>query len=393
LRGKVLAVKVGTLAVLAVLALVWSGSAAASDRLTLRGYGTAVIDGDLAPGEWNPAGRYDFEAKRAPSDGGGTVPASFYVMNDASNVYLALSVAVTNIGYSAFDTVFHAPSPNVFGQGSDILRTLPTYFEDVHYHQTSPFEWAWLADVADGGTRDGIAATQTHFGFVVYEVAHPLNTTDDRHDLSLTIPRHVEFYGSFQHCLDSCVGTFVPDSGFGEIVVVSGTRVPPNTRITGGPPDRAQVRDETTFEFTGTDDVAPLEELRFECQVDRGEWGECESPVGGVVAGGWHTVRVRALDDMLNADPTPAQRRWRIDSKPPSRPKVTIRNGTHRFSARDRGTPARRIRFRCGIDTKRLHTCAPRLRVRLAGRHILRVRAVDPAGNESGTAVVRIGPR
>lgn len=380
------------LLVVTALALVAAPAAAADDTLTLRGFGTAVVDGELGQAEWATAGRYDFLAKRSEAEGGGTVPASFYVMNDTTNLYLALRVSVQNFGYSAFDTVFHAPGQSAFGPGNDILRVLPTFWEDKHYHQISPFEWNWLSDVVDGGTQDGAVMTQTHAGYIVYEVSHPLDTADDRHDFSLRIPKHVTFYASFQHCLGSglCAGTFMPSSGFGQIVVVSGTRVPPETRITGGPADGAQVRDERTIEFTGSDDVAPLEELRFECTVDGEEWGECESPLGGITTDGWHTVRVRALDDMLNADPSPARRRWRVDSKAPSRPKVTIRNGSYRFSARDRGTPARSIRFRCGIDTKHLHACASPLRVRLAGRHVLRVRAVDPAGNESRTATVRL---
>jgi hypothetical protein len=148
------------------------------------------VDGNLAPGEWDAAGRYDFQAARGPLDGGGTVPASFYVMNDATNLYLALRVSVQDIGWSSLDTVFHAPGTGGFGEGSDILRTSATAFEDLHFHPISSFEWTRLPDVADGGTSDGRSATQTHLGYVVYEVVHPLNSPDDRHDFSLTIPKH-----------------------------------------------------------------------------------------------------------------------------------------------------------------------------------------------------------
>jgi hypothetical protein len=383
-------VRFALLAVLA-LALMVAPAAAADNTLTLRGFGTAVIDGDLAPDEWATAGRYDFMANRSEAEGGGSVPASFYVMNDTMNLYLALRVSVQNFGYSAFDTIFKAPGENGFGVGSDILRVLPTYWEDTHYHQISPFQWTRLPDVADGGTQDGSSMNQTHAGFIVYELSHPLDTADDLHDFSLRIPKRVTFYASFQHCLGGlCPGTFVPGSGYGQIVVVSGTRVPPETSITGGPPNGAQVRDERTIEFTGSDDVAPLDELRFECEVDGEEWSECESPVGGVVADGWHTLRVRALDDMLNADPSPAQRRWRIDTRAPSKPTVKLHNGAYRFSAKDRGTPLRRLKFRCGLDTRRLHSCGSRFRLRAAGRHVLRVRAVDPAGNESAARVLRV---
>lgn len=378
------------MAVLSTAFALAPSAAAENITLTFRGFGAPVVDGDLAPGEWDGAGRYDFQAQRAPEEGGGTVPASFYVMNDPTNLYLALRVAVTNFGYSAFDAVFHAPGPSAFAAGSDILRVHPTSWADMHYHQTSPFEWTWLSDVADGGTQDGTVATQTHSGFIVYEVAHPLDTADDLHDFSLRIPKHVTFYAAFHHCLGSCVSTLIPASGFAELVVVSGTRVPPQTTITAGPRNGAQVREQRVVEFTGTDEITPADQLEFECRLDGEDWSACESPLGGITEDGWHTLRVRALDDMLNADPSPAQRRWRIDSQAPSRPKVAIRNGVYRFSARDQGTPARRIHFRCGIDTKRLHACASRLRVRLAGRHVLRVRALDPAGNEGPTTTVRI---
>ena len=249
--------------------VVSSGTSAASDELRLRGYGTPVVDGVLAPGEWDSAGHYDFQAKRAPAEGGGTVPATFYVMNDATNIYVALRVSVANLGYSAFDVAFHAPAPNAVGPGNDVLRTTPSSFEDMHYHFVPPFNYPWMADVQDGGTRDGAAVVRTHGDFSVFEVVHPLNSADDGHDFSLTIPRTVEFYGSFQHCVDTCVGSFVPGIGLAKIIVVSGTRVPPNTFITGGPPDRAEVRDEKTLEFTGTDDVGQLGGSHFRMQGGR----------------------------------------------------------------------------------------------------------------------------
>jgi hypothetical protein len=382
-------VKLASLSALVAALLVGiSGAARADDSLVLRGYGTPVVDGILAAGEWNAAGHYDFQATRAPAHGGGTVPATLYVMNDSTNLYLALSVAVPSVGYGGFSAAFHAPGENPFAEGNDILTLWNSTFEDFHYHQTSPNSWDWLADVADGGTNDGTGLMQESGGVTTFELSHPLNSADDRHDFSLTIPEHVTFFADVEDCIDSCAGTFMPASGFGQIVVVSGTHVPPETRITSGPRDGAQVRDERTFEFTGTDDVAPLDELRFECAIDGEEWSDCESPLGGVVADGWHTLQVRALDDMLNADPTPAQRRWRIDTRPPSKPKVTRRGTMLRFSAQDRGTPSNRIRFRCAVDARRLHACSSRLRVPARG-HVVRVGAVDPAGNESGVKMVR----
>jgi hypothetical protein len=308
-------------------------------------------------------------------------------MNDATNLYLALRVSVVGVGYGGFRAVFHAPGQNPFAQGSDILSVSNSSFGDFHYHQTSPNTWDWLADALDGGTNDGAGVMLESGGVTTFEVSHPLNSSDDRHDFSLAIPKHVTFFGDIEDCVDSCAGTFMPAAGFGQIVIVSGTRVPPETRIMFGPRDGAQVREEKTFEFTATDDVAPLEELSFECAIDGREWSECESPLGGVIAEGWHTLQVRALDDMLNADPTPAHRRWRIDTRSPSKPRI-IRSGRMlKFSAKDRGTPAGRIRFRCAVDARRLHVCSSRLRVPAYG-HLVRVRAVDSAGNESAVSTL-----
>jgi hypothetical protein len=396
-------VKLAGLIALAVATIVaLSGAARASDGITLRGYGTAVVDGLLSPGEWDAAGHYDFQANRAPAEGGGTVPATLFVMNDSANLYLALRVSVTNLGYSAFDGIFPAPDPNPFGPGNDILRATPTSFEDIHWHPVGPNNWDWLADVADGGTRDGVAAVHQSGGVGVFEVAHPLNSADDQHDFSLTIPKHVRFIGSFQHCVASaCATTFMPPTSLNQVVVVSGTHIPPDTSITAGPAEGSQVPDYGNFEFVGTDDVTPPSELEYECKVDDEDWSSCDSPFGpATTVDGWHALSIRALDDMLNADPTPAQRHWRIDTQSPSKPKVIVsrRRGAAvtelRLSATDRGTPAKRLRFRCAVDSKRLHACASRYRLRLrAGRHVLRVRAVDPAGNQSDARIARFAVR
>jgi hypothetical protein len=81
----------------------------------------------------------------------------------------------------------------------------------------------------------------------------------------------------------------------------------------------------------------------------------------------------------------------RSDSAAPRRPVVrgslVVRGGravVYRLSATDAFTPAAAVRFLCGVDAALLRPCAARLLVRLSpGSHVLRVRAVDPAGNRS----------
>ena len=244
-------------------------------------------------------------------------------MNDATNLYMALRVAVTTLDNSAFDQFFGPPGSNGFGPGNDILRAVPWAFEDASLQPTGPSTWEWVADTAAGGTQDGTSSVRVSGGVAVFEVAHPLNSADDLHDFSLTVPSHVDYVGLFQHCIaGSCAFTnFTPYPS--KVVVVSGTHIPPDTSITSGPADGAEVSEYATFDLAGSDDVAPPSEITFECKVDAQEWVPCETSFwSDATDEGWHTVSVRAFDDMLNVDPTPAERRWRLDTTSPSRPKV-----------------------------------------------------------------------
>jgi hypothetical protein len=81
----------------------------------------------------------------------------------------------------------------------------------------------------------------------------------------------------------------------------------------------------------------------------------------------------------------------RSDSAAPKRPVVrgslVVRGGqvaVFRLSATDGFTPAAALRFLCGLDAAPLRSCAAHLQLRLPpGPHVLRVRAVDAAGNRS----------
>lgn len=81
----------------------------------------------------------------------------------------------------------------------------------------------------------------------------------------------------------------------------------------------------------------------------------------------------------------------------PSAPRVsgpgfTISSIQHyRFSAHEKNVPVRQLRFRCALDSTSLHACPRLYGAHLSlGRHVLRVRAVDPAGRVSRTTLVPI---
>ncbi len=78
------------------------------------------------------------------------------------------------------------------------------------------------------------------------------------------------------------------------------------------------------------------------------------------------------------------------DRTPPTAPVVDGPSETEdtapvfTFSSRDRRTPAAKIRFECSIDAAALHRCSREYSESLVfGKHVLRVRAVDRAGNRS----------
>ena len=383
--------KLASLAVVAAVIALTSGAARASDQVKLRGFGTANVDGMLTLNEWEDAGRFQFQVDTSPA-GGEMVPATFYVMNDSRNLYIGLRTAAPRPSNSALDLFFLAAPPDVLGPGSDILHVVPGTFEDLFFQTNGPY----LRDVDYRGTRDGTGVVREADSELVYEVAHPLNSADDQHDFSLTVPSHIQFMGVFQYCFGSCPAAYIPPVT-GEMVIVSGTHVPPDTSFTSGPANGAELSGYGQFGFVGTDDVAPPSELTYECKVDERDWSECATPLSSPTHDeGWHTLSVRALDDMLNVDSTPARRRWRIDTQEPSKPRVVVSSRTgaatarFRFFATDSGTPARRLRYRCAVDHTPFRACGSRFVLRLhSSRHSLRVCATDPAGNRSAPKFIR----
>lgn len=144
-----------------------------------------------------------------------------------------------------------------------------------------------------------------------------------------------------------------------------------------------------SFAFTGTDENSAS--LSFECALDKGPVRSCTSAhrLTGI-ADGRHRFAVQAVDQAGNRDPSAASHQWTVDTRPPTKPRVRgpgktpARRPRYRLSARDAITAAANLRFRCGVDSRRLRPCAARLRLRLRpGKHLLVAVAVDQAGNRS----------
>jgi hypothetical protein len=89
------------------------------------------------------------------------------------------------------------------------------------------------------------------------------------------------------------------------------------------------------------------------------------------------------------------------DRTPPTTPRIVGPSQTESrfpffsFISRDAVTPRAKLRFRCAVDSTRLRPCPARYNPTLKlGRHVLRVQAVDLAGNKSRIAsfVVTVVP-
>jgi hypothetical protein len=175
------------------------GTRSTSSTLTLSGSGTATLDGVISPSEWDASGTINLLVNLP---GGGTAPATLFVMNDATNLYLALRFArnVVDPGNSlGFE--FSNNDSGIAANGDDAIVFNPTGgFADIFRTNAppcppgSPPATCGLTDVSAGGTNDGAGAFANDGTFSVYEISHPLNSGDVGHDFALSVGSTVGFF-------------------------------------------------------------------------------------------------------------------------------------------------------------------------------------------------------
>ena len=291
------------------------------------GSGTATIDGVLTPGEWDRAAQRAFAAAAPANDGGGAVPVVLLAMNDAGTLYLALQIRRPHTGTTTAGFDFDNTHDGALGSGDDSLVTNPdpffppTLFDA--YHQTAVS--GSRADTSDSGTNDGSVAVSGAGGATVIEIAHPLDSADDRHDFSVRpgsvvgVRHFLRLWSLTPACNQgpSCYAdTWFPGptpNDFGDVVVAPDT-VGPETSIDGGPLPGVRTRNRVaTFRFSAVDNLSASDKLTFACSIDRGPFRTCSSPVRlRTLRIGLRRFAVRATDELGNVDPTPATRTWRV---------------------------------------------------------------------------------
>lgn len=164
---------------------------------------------------------------------------------------------------------------------------------------------------------------------------------------------------------------------------------PPETTITSAPP--ALTNSTTaTFEFASSETPAT-----FECSLDFAPWVQCVSPnTYAGLADGPNGFRVRATDNDMNTDQTPATYSFTVDTAAPDTTITSGPSGTTTgasvefgFASDDPGAT-----FLCALDGAAPALCwSPAALSDLAhGRHVFEVSAVDSAGNVDPTPARRV---
>ncbi len=128
----------------------------------------------------------------------GGVEGVFYVMNDDSNVYMAVRTTDSTLSQDTngtdslwiyFDNDDDGVGPEV---GDDMVGWFGYQsqgFRDGYSEGT----YSWHSDTDDGGTSDGSAAATNDGTYNYFEISHPLDTADDTHDFSLSIGETIGF--------------------------------------------------------------------------------------------------------------------------------------------------------------------------------------------------------
>jgi hypothetical protein len=157
-----------------------------------------------------------------------------------------------------------------------------------------------------------------------------------------------------------------------------------------------------TFAFSGTDRGSGID--HFECSIDGAPFDVCASPILlSNLADGSHALEVRAEDNVVNLDSSPASFNWTIDTSPPktsidsvvdnNRNSLTNESNTRSnsitftFSGTDAGE-AEIKRFECSFDNSDFVICTSPFGLPIVsdGSHTFSVRAEDNSGNKDATA-------
>ena len=178
------------------------------------------IDGVLSMGEWTAASYLPFVI-------GSTYTGTFYVMNDGTNLYIAVSIqdSTRNDGDQInvlFDNNNNGVGPEI---GDDIVNSVggtSGWGLDSFWAGSSYGAMPDIDPRFGGGTDDVQASAGWQSGVRTFELSHPLSSGDVSHDFSLSIGQTVGF--NMQYVDNGIgVGTIFPFGSYEDIVIAHAT--------------------------------------------------------------------------------------------------------------------------------------------------------------------------
>jgi len=186
-----------------------------------------TINGEIVVSEWQSAASFSFSL----TIGANSYTGTFYVMNDAGNLYIAIKIADDDFqaDVDASGIYFDNDNDGTYESGEDSIALYAgaTGFQDRFLESFPTMKLD--TDVA-GGTKDGLGACARHGSDNHFEFSHPLDSPDDAHDFSLSAGDTVGFTMVYRDGVDGLGWGYWPASAtqvttsWGDIVIAS---VPP----------------------------------------------------------------------------------------------------------------------------------------------------------------------
>jgi hypothetical protein len=205
------------------------------------GYGTPVIDGVMSAAEWATAARFDFQTNLPPFDGGGTAPASLFVMNDGSNLFFAVQISrpsyggATNPGFIFDNNDDGCPEEGDDGFNMYVGLYSPVTLSDIHRFSCPGAPVNSVGCSTWDAEKNGTAAAGSDGIYTTVEMSHPLNS-GDAFDIALRPGDTVGFHFSLR------LFSLTPSCNYGwncmadtELPAVSSYNAYVRIRTSGGP--------------------------------------------------------------------------------------------------------------------------------------------------------------
>ena len=160
--------------------------------------GTATVDGVDDPLEWVGAEYGEATLVLPAGLGGGSTQVTFLVMSDDNYLYAALRFPYASSpsapAFLDFAVQFWADGATACNATTplDVVQLISwsnsAEFRDEHW----PLCTTVISDTSAGGSSDGTGSWEDEGATLFFELSHPLDSSDDPHDVSAVSPGFVQ---------------------------------------------------------------------------------------------------------------------------------------------------------------------------------------------------------